>query len=177
MAGCRSNVAEQIRQLLTTQEVAERYGFVPNRSGYIQCPFHRGDDHGSLKIYDGTRGWHCFGCGAGGSVIDFVMRLFDIGFQQACIRLSSDFGLHLTDDEGAGHAEFQALAEARRREAVRKAAADRKYREIAAEYCYWWNITKYFAPAPGAVVLHPFYAEALRRLPVLEYWLDEHIGR
>lgn len=178
MAGCRSNTAEQIKQTLTMREVVERYGFTPDRGGYIQCPFHAGDNHGSLKVYTGNKtGWHCFGCGAGGSVIDFVMRLFDISFRQACVRLSNDFGLHLTGEERASQADLQALADARRREAERKAALDHEYREKAAEHCYWWEIMKYFAPAPGADALHPFYAEALRRLPALEYWLDEHIGR
>ena len=93
MENFRSDAASQIKQLLTMQEVAERYGFIPNRSGYIQCPFHQGDNHGSLKIYPGTGGWHCFGCGAGGSVIDFAMRLFDINFRQAVLRLNMDFGL------------------------------------------------------------------------------------
>lgn len=173
-----SEVAQQIRERLTISQVVEFYGFHPDRSGYIQCPFHAGDDHGSLKVYTGDKtGWHCFGCGAGGSVIDFVMKLFNISFPQACVRLSSDFGLNLTGEERASQAELQALAEARKREAERKAAIDREYREKAAEHCYWWNIMKHFAPAPGADVLHPFYAEALRRLPALEYWLDENIGR
>lgn len=177
MAGCRSNAAEQIKQMLTMQEVAERYGFIPNRSGYIQCPFHQGDDHGSLKIYDGTRGWHCFGCGAGGSIIDFVMHLFGISFRQAVIRLDADFGLGIVPGQRQSMAEQSAILAARRREAERKDAADREYREKAAEHCYWWEIMKHFAPVPGANVLHPFYAESLRQLSALEYWLDENIGR
>lgn len=169
--------AAQIKERLTAREVVEFYGFHPNRAGFIQCPFHAGDNHGSLKVYTGGKtGWHCFGCGAGGSVIDFVMKLFNISFPQACVRLNCDFGLGLTD-EAPNSAERSAVLEARRREAERKAAADREYRERAAEHRYWWEIAKYFAPAPGADVLHPFYAEALRRLPALEYWLDENIGR
>ena len=78
------------------RQVAERYGFDPNRSGFIKCPFHQGDRTASLKIYPGDKGFHCFGCGAHGSVIDFVMRLFDLSFPQAVVRLSSDFNLGLT---------------------------------------------------------------------------------
>ena len=172
-----NTLAAQIKERLTAREVVEFYGFHPNRAGYIQCPFHAGDNHGSLKVYTGDKtGWHCFGCGAGGSVIDFAMRLFDISFRQACVRLNRDFRLGLTG-EAPNSAERSAVLEARRQEAERKAAVDCEYRKKAAEYRYWWEIAKYFAPAPGADVLHPFYAEALRRLPVLEYWLDEHIGR
>lgn len=170
-------LADRIKERLTAREVVEFYGFHPDRGGYIQCPFHAGDNHGSLKVYTGDKtGWHCFGCGAGGSVIDFVMRLFDISFRQACVRLNSDFGLGLTG-EPPSPAERSAVLEARRREAEQKAAFEQEYRKKAAEFRYWWEITKHFAPAPGAAVLHPFYAEALRRLPALEYWLDEQMGR
>lgn len=58
-------------------EVARHYGFEPNRAGFMRCPFHQGDHTASLKIYAGDRGWHCFGCNSGGSVIDFVMRLYE----------------------------------------------------------------------------------------------------
>lgn len=111
-------LAAQIKERLTAREVVEFYGFYPNRAGYIQCPFHAGDNHGSLKVYTGDKtGWHCFGCGAGGSVIDFVMKLFDISFPQACVRLSSDFGFDLTSEERTSQAELQALAKSRKREA------------------------------------------------------------
>lgn len=67
-----NDLARQIKEHLTVRQVVELYGFHPDRGGYIQCPFHAGDNHGSLKVYDGNKtGWHCFGCGAGGSVIDF----------------------------------------------------------------------------------------------------------
>jgi DNA primase len=177
MANCRSDVGGQIKQLLTMREVVERYGFTPDRSGYIQCPFHQGDNHGSLKIYPDDRGWHCFRCGAGGTVIDFVMKLFDISFRQAIVRLSSDFNLNLMPGQATSRAEQSAILEARRREAERKDALDLEYREKASEHCYWWNVMKYFAPAPGDTTLHPLFAEALRRQPILEYWLDENIGR
>lgn len=170
------DLASQIKERLTAQEVVEFYGFHPDRSGFIQCPFHQGDRHASLKVYSGNKtGWHCFGCGAGGSVIDFVMKLFDIDFRQACVRLNMDFPLGLTGERPT-HAERSALLEARRREAERREAFEQEYREKAAEHRYWWEVLKYFAPAPGDRVLHPLYMEALVRQPILEYWLDEHLG-
>ncbi len=170
------DLASQIKERLTALEVVEFYGFHPDRSGFIQCPFHQGDRHASLKVYSGNKtGWHCFGCGAGGSVIDFVMKLFDIDFRQACVRLNMDFSLGLTGERPT-HAERSALLEARRREAERREAFEQEYREKAAEHRYWWEVLKYFAPAPGDRVLHPLYMEALVRQPILEYWLDEHLG-
>ena len=129
-----NDLARQIKEHLTARQVVELYGFHPDRGGYIQCPFHTGDNHGSLKVYDGSKtGWHCFGCGAGGSVIDFVMRLFGLSFAQACLKLNCDFGLGLTG-ELPSMAERSALLEARRREAQEKEVAAALYREKAAEY-------------------------------------------
>lgn len=179
----RTDAAAEIKERLTAARVAELYGFPPGRGGFIRCPFHAGDDHGSLKLYPGSKGWHCFGCGAGGSVIDFVMRLFGISFRQAVVRIDIDFGLGLdmTGRRGAS-AERSALMEARRLEAQEKADAEDRYREIAREYRYWWDCKKYFAPsfAAAASQLHPLYAEAIKRLPVLQYMLDQaeqRIGR
>lgn len=175
-------LADQIKERLTAREVVEFYGFHPDWRGYIHCPFHS-EKTGSLKIYSGDKaGWHCFGCGAGGSVIDFVMRLFHLSFRDACVRLNTDFHLGLTDEEDPAEAlaRRKALQEARRREAARKAREEKNYRAVAAEYRYWHDVTKYFAPGPedqAACFIHPLYAEAVKRLPVLEYWLDEHIGR
>ena len=172
------NYAQEIKDRLTMQEVAERYGFHPDRSGFIKCPFHSGDNHGSLKIYPEHRGWHCFGCNSGGDVISFVMKLFDINFKQAVVRMDADFGLGLIGQDPKEYREQRSkIIEARRLEEEQKAKLDAKYKKVASEHCYWWQVKKEFAPDPGVTVLHPLFIEALKRLPALEYWLDENIGR
>ena len=61
------------------------------RSGMIRCPFH--DDHTpSCMIYavkPYRKGWYCFGCHKGGSVIDWVMNWENVGFYEA-IRIIDD---------------------------------------------------------------------------------------
>lgn len=171
------DLADQVKSLVTIREVAKHYGFHPNRAGYICCPFHN-EKTGSMKLYDGQRGFHCFGCGAGGSVIDFVMRLFDIPFRQAVLRINADFALGLTWDrpDPAAQAAIQA---ARRREAQRKADLERmenQYLELAAEHRYWWDVLKYFSPSREDIearYVHPLYMEAVKKQPYLEYLLDE----
>ena len=178
MASCRSDAAAKIEQSLAMQEVAERYGFTPKRNGYIQCPFHN-EKTASLKIYPGARGWYCFGCHKGGTVIDFVMLLFDITFPQAVVRLSTDFNLGLSNDTTTPQ-ERSELIEARRREAERKAAIASKYRTAAAEYLNCHEIVKYCPPVllpDGWIWFHPLYAEAVQRMPQLEWWLNENMGR
>ncbi|MCL4230946.1 MAG: toprim domain-containing protein [Dehalococcoidia bacterium] len=51
------------------------------------CPFH-GDTRPSLVVYPATQSYYCFGCGAGGDVIDFVARLNRLGFKEAVEMLS-----------------------------------------------------------------------------------------
>lgn len=170
------DLADQVKSLVTIREVAEHYGFYPNRAGYICCPFHNGKT-ASLKLYPDGRGWCCFGCHAGGTVIDFVMKLFDIPFRQAILRINADFALGLTWDK-PDPAVRSAVLEARRREAQRKAKLERleeKHRELAAEHCYWWEVLKYFTPVRDgdSVYIHPLYAEAVKKQPYLEYLLDE----
>ena len=172
----RIDLAGQVKSLVTIQDVAEHYSFHPNRAGYICCPFHR-EKTASLKLYSDQRGWCCFGCHAGGTVIDFVMKLFDIPFRQAILRINADFALGLTWDK-PDPAVRSAVLEARRREAQRKEKLERleeKHRELAAEHCYWWEVLKYFTPVRDGdyVYIHPLDAEAVKKQPYLEYLLDE----
>ena len=173
----RVDLADQVKSIVTIQEVAEHYGFHPNQAGYICCPFHR-EKTASLKLYSDQRGWHCFGCGAGGTVIDFVMKLFDIPFRQAILRINADFALGLTWDK-PDPAVRSAVLEARRREVQQKAELEQlkeKYRELAAEHRYWWDVLKCFPPTIEdweAGYIYPLYIEALKEQPYLEHQLDE----
>ena len=172
------DMAADIRRLLTAQQVAGFYGFQINRSGFMKCPFHSNDNTASLKLYDGEGGFHCFACGAHGSVIDFVMRLFDLNFRQAVLRLNADFQLGLTDNKPDRAARSAAL-EARREEQRRKVRAESNFRFMTHEFQYWKEIRDTFQPIrQGDVVFfHPFYVEAVKRLPYIEYWLDDFIAK
>ena len=89
------NYTAEIKSRLPAREVLEFYGLTVDRAGFCKCPFHQGDNTGSLKVYDGSGGWHCFGCGAGSSVIDFVMLHFGLPFRAAQEKLNDDFRLGL----------------------------------------------------------------------------------
>ena len=164
----KNNFAEAVKAQLTMEEVARHYGFEPNRSGFIRCPFHD-EKTASLKLYPGQGGFYCFGCGAHGSIIDFVMKLFDISFPQAVVRLSADFGLCLTTRRTTKQEASRILKERHKQEEAREQAM-REYQMMAEEHRYWWEVLKYFDYP------HPLYVEAVKNLPYLEYWLDEHLG-
>lgn len=170
------NPSRDIKQLLTMRQVAEYYGFSVPRSGFIKCPFHRGDRTASLKIYEGIGGWYCFGCQKGGSVVDFVMELFGLTFKQAMLRLNSDFRLGLYDKK-PNKAAVSAALEARRAEQREKEQKEREFRFLVAEMWYWKEVAEVFEPNPStSTFFHPLYVEAVKRIPLLEYQIDIRLG-
>ena len=86
--------AEEIKRRVSMIDVCNTYGFRINRGGYINCPFHS-ERTASMKIYDGEGGYYCFGCHSGGSVIDFVVKYFDLSPSDAAKKLNEDFHLCL----------------------------------------------------------------------------------
>lgn len=122
-----SNYADEIKRRLPAREVFERYGFHVNREGYACCPFH-GERTPSCKVYPGDRGWHCFGCHAGGDVLDFAQQYFGLNFQEAAAKLNDDFGLGLPIGKKLSREEQQ---EAQRQEAERRRVANEKREHLA----------------------------------------------
>jgi DNA primase len=72
------------------------------------CPFH-GEKTPSFLVNPAKRMFHCFGCGAGGSVVDFVMRHERVEFPEAVRLLAARLGIPLRD-ERSGSTEEPALA-------------------------------------------------------------------
>ena len=80
-----------IKQRNPIEEVVAGHGVELRSSGSHmigRCPFHQ-DEHPSLVVYPGSRSFYCFGCGAGGDVIDFVRRAAGLSVVDALERLSN----------------------------------------------------------------------------------------
>ena len=58
------------------------------------CPFHN-EKTPSFTVNDDKGFYHCFGCGAHGNVIDFVMNTEGLAFAEAVERLAGEAGLAL----------------------------------------------------------------------------------
>lgn len=74
------------------RDLAIRLGLEPDRGGFIRCPFH-GERTASLKLYEGTGGWYCYGCGLSGDQIDFLSRYYRLEFKAAVEELSRMTGV------------------------------------------------------------------------------------
>ena len=85
-----------IRDSVTMDQILSLYGYRA-RHGFMPCPFH-GEKIASLRVYKGTGGWHCFGCGKGGSVIDFVMEHEGCDFIMAVKAIDHALGLQLLEN-------------------------------------------------------------------------------
>ena len=84
---------ERLKQEISLQRLAEQAGIALKRHGKDLlglCPFH--DDHEpSLVISPDKNLWHCLGaCQAGGSVIDWVMKIQGVSFRHAVELLRTD---------------------------------------------------------------------------------------
>ena len=146
-----------------------------NRDGAGLCPFHGDRKSPSLKVYaDPKRGWHCFGCGAHGSVIDFAMKWYGIGFRQAVTRLDEMFGLGLplTHRETPQESRQRALEVER----LERERAELEAKERGLEADYWASYKIYQAvvamvdqerPRKQEEDFSDGYAEALWLLPIV----------
>lgn len=69
------------------EDVFKNYFPTGNYRKPICCPIHK-DKSPSLHVYTNTNSWHCFGCGAGSTPIDFVMASQGLDFKEAVKYLS-----------------------------------------------------------------------------------------
>jgi DNA primase len=165
----RSDIFSRIVESVPMVAVAERYGFSVNRAGDMVCPFQE-HSHPALHVYPEDRGWYCFHCGEGGSVIDFVAKLFHLTPRQAAIRLDNDFHLGLTTQRPDRRA-VNEWVEKRRREQDKLAAYQAEYDAKCREA---YAIRSAPKPPPGSP-LWGEYAALLGRLDYLENcWFEQH---
>lgn len=64
------------------QYITALTGMSPDRGGKVRCPFHSGGQERtpSLHVYaNPSDGWHCYGCGRGGTLYDFAALLWNTG--------------------------------------------------------------------------------------------------
>ncbi|MBT5433027.1 MAG: DNA primase, partial [Rhodospirillaceae bacterium] len=64
------------------------------------CPFHR-EKSPSFSVVEDKGFFHCFGCGAHGDVIGFLMRTENLGFPEAVERLAGLAGLEMPQQSPA----------------------------------------------------------------------------
>lgn len=85
-------VKTQIINLLSMENVLNKYGIKINHNRMYHCPFHE-DKSPSAKCYDSS--FYCFSCNRSGDLINFVQFLYNLNFQEGMDKIIDDFQLGL----------------------------------------------------------------------------------
>lgn len=86
----RSEICDVISSYVTLKRAGN------NMNGL--CPFHS-ERTPSFTVFPSTQSFYCFGCGAGGDVISFIMRTENLDYRAALELLAKRAGITLPDDE------------------------------------------------------------------------------
>ena len=90
------------------QQIIEKADIVDVISKYVSlkrngsstvglCPFHN-EKTPSFNVSQSKQLYHCFGCGAGGTVINFVMQIENLDFVEAVKFLGDMYGVRVEDE-------------------------------------------------------------------------------
>jgi DNA primase len=93
-----------------TLEIKSRIDIADLISGYVDlkragnslvglCPFHS-EKTPSFHVSPDKQSYHCFGCGKGGDIFDFVMEIEGFGFKEALALLAERAGVKLSNTDG-----------------------------------------------------------------------------
>ncbi|MDD4178918.1 MAG: DNA primase [Candidatus Margulisbacteria bacterium] len=94
---------EEIRQKADIVSVISEYVSLKKRGrNYLGlCPFHS-EKTASFTVSPEKQLFHCFGCGEGGNIFAFLMKIEDIGFAEAVHELGNKVGLEVEKPTGQG---------------------------------------------------------------------------
>ena len=127
--------SETIEQIAAANDIVEVIGayFPLKRAGAnfkALCPFHQ-EKTPSFMVSPSRQTFHCFGCGAGGSVFRFVMEYEHVDFPAAVRKLAARAGITIVEERGSADED-------------RQYETRRKLLKLHAEAAEWFhqNLTK-----------------------------------
>ncbi len=99
MVAIPQSFLDQLKMSCDIESVVSGYVSL-RRSGRTSkglCPFHS-EKTPSFFVYHDTESFYCFGCGAGGDVISFIMRIENIGYLDALRFLAERAGIPFPEE-------------------------------------------------------------------------------
>lgn len=117
------DLVEEVRSRSDIVDVISQYVKLHKRgSNYVGlCPFHN-EKTGSFTVSASKQMYYCFGCGAGGNVITFLMNYENATFPEALQELADRVGVELPKQEVSREAKQQADKRSRLLEVQKEAA-------------------------------------------------------
>lgn len=153
---------KQIKDLVSVYDACRLYGFRTNNKGFMQCIFHN-EKTASLKVYKGNKGYYCFGCGAGGDIIDFIQKAFNLSFMEAISKLNLDFNLNLDlRNANPQYKQTSVYIEAKKeqfKEDMRKRKLDKLYNKLCEIHRNMYMLQQKYKPKSPTEPLHPLYLQ------------------
>ena len=94
----------EVKRAVSLESVLERYELLPSltRKGMNlagPCPFCKGSSGRQFQVNLVKNAWYCFGCKAGGNILDFVAKKEEVSIRTAALKLDSWFELRLVEKE------------------------------------------------------------------------------
>ena len=117
-----------IQELLNRVDVVDVVGrYVQLKKGGVNmmglCPFH-GEKSPSFSVSPTKQFYHCFGCGANGNAIGFLMEHAGMGFIEAVKDLAQQTGLPIPEDD-ASPQDRERAAQQRQKQATLNSVLDK----------------------------------------------------
>ncbi len=96
---------ENLRMSCDVENIVSSYVKVKRQGRNLVglCPFHS-EKTPSMVVYPDTQSFFCFGCGAGGDVISFIMRIENLDYVEAVKFLAQRVGLTVPEGEAEDRA-------------------------------------------------------------------------
>lgn len=94
----------EVKRAVSLEAILTRYGLLENlarkgRNLVGPCPFCKGASGRQFQVNLVKNAWYCFGCKAGGNILDFVAKKEGVSIRTAALRLDSWFELGLLEEK------------------------------------------------------------------------------
>lgn len=171
--------AADIKAKASIEEIISEYIILKPKGRNIWglCPFHN-EKTPSFSVNPAKQMFHCFGCNAGGDVIDFIMKYHGIDFKTAKELLAARAGIKL---DTQSQDDYRRIQEAQKQRNKEKELAGKLQAIIDAEIKRLINLEKWIhrvtqlIQTPEILDL-PVISWAVKQKEAVSFFLDELMG-
>jgi DNA primase len=134
MSRIAKSTIQELNDKLDALAVVEDYVRLEKKGGryWGLCPFHN-EKTPSFTVDPDRKMYHCFGCGAGGGIVNFVMEMDKLSFPEAVETLARRLGIEIVyENSGEGAWPAKDPEENRRKEELAEL-----YRRVTVSFHHW----------------------------------------
>jgi DNA primase len=87
-------IIQQVKDRVSIRDVVSDYVTLKRAGANYKglCPFHK-EKTPSFMVHDGKQIFRCFGCGEGGTVFNFLMKMEGLSYPEAVRKLAARAGI------------------------------------------------------------------------------------